>query len=197
MARQPRRLHDFIGQKRVVGHVEKLVKGSRRRGKAMCSLLLAARSGHGKTALAQALAREFGGDRDDGSIPCFRQVIGGAGIVDTLRVTLRDLRFADILFIDEAQSLCRASQESLYIALDRRKTYSVTEQGQLDRSELESIADFGLILATSEPGMLLPPLRGRLTTIEFEPYSISELKGMAQVAAEDGYQSIAGGRKEV
>ena len=181
--RPPRRFNDFIGQGRLLGLLKKLVEGARARGSAIRSMLIVGGPGQGKSALAQALAREYGGEGES-ETPTFHRLIAGRGIsAKAICERLRLLKFGDIVFIDEAHSLNPDSQETLYIALDEWKIFASTEDGKLDRATFTSVAQFALILATTLPGLILPPLRDRLTRVELDPYLVEELKAIAEAAA--------------
>ena len=187
MPRPPKFFHEFIGQKRVICYITKLVAGSKKLGKPAPSLLLVAAPGQGKTTLAEALAREYGGEGEDGALQGFHHLLGGkeADVVEKLQ----ELKYGDILFLDEAASLGRGAQEVLYLALDRRKTFELTEGRRVDRSALQSIAEFALILATYEPGLIPKALRDRLELVEFDPYTIPELTHIARTVAKgDGVE---------
>jgi Holliday junction resolvasome RuvABC ATP-dependent DNA helicase subunit len=100
---------------------------------------------------------------------------------------LQALRFGDIFFIDEAHSLCPDAQQVLYVALDQYKAPTTHKKG-LQRDRFVSVASFTLVLATNEPGRLKKSLRSRLERVEFDPYTIPELKAIAQRIA--GYEGI-------
>jgi Holliday junction DNA helicase RuvB len=86
--------------------------------------------------------------------------------------------------IDEAHSLSRDAQQVLFSALDEAKIPAVTEKGRLNRSEARSVAACTPILATDQPGNVKPALQSRLTPIEFVPYTLRELKTIAERVAE-------------
>jgi Holliday junction DNA helicase RuvB len=179
VARQPQTFNDFVGQRKVVRYVERLIRGAREHGSPCPSLLLAGRSGCGKTALARAVAREYGST--------FHPLLAGEDLRPfEICTTLAGLRHGDVLLLDEAHALKRDAQQVLYLALDEQKV-PARSAGRLDRGRHESIAAFTLVLATNEPGRLKPALRRRLTAIEFAPYSLRELVAVGKkAAAEEG-----------
>ena len=187
MARPPEKLNDFIGQARLRRHLNRLVDGSLSRGIVPPPLLFVARSGQGKSALAAALARKYAGEEWDEPASSFHYIIGGSGLTRIVPEKLRVVRYGDFLFMDEAHAMERDIQEMLFLVLDQWKTYQIDEKGRLDRSAFDSVAEFCLILATAEPSLVLPALRNRLEVLEFDPYTVPELKAIAElVATQDG-----------
>jgi Holliday junction DNA helicase RuvB len=175
MARPPKILHEFIGQRRVIQYLVNLITGAKVLGRPCLSILLIAPSGAGKSTLARAVATEYGSD--------LYPVLAG----DDLRVAdlceiLYQQKHGDVLFIDEAHSLNRDAQQVLYEAVGSYKAPALSE-GRVRRARWESIAAFTLILATNEPASLKQGLLTRLHHIEFDPYTIPELKAIAECVA--------------
>lgn len=170
-----KKFDQFIGQQRVIGHLRRLIEGAKTLGQPCPSLLFTGPSGYGKTALAEAVAAEYGSG--------FHRIFAGK---DTraahVASALAGLNHADVLLVDEAQSLTEDAQQILFLALDHKKAPPVL-LGKLDRSTEESIADFTLIAATDQPGRVKRALRRRLRPIEFDPYSQADLANVARLAA--------------
>jgi Holliday junction DNA helicase RuvB len=175
MPRPPKTFHEFIGQTRVIQYLVRLIAGAKALGSTCPSMLLIAPAGAGKTTLGRAIAAEYGSD--------LYPLLAGK---DTRAVDLCDVLFqlkhGDVFFIDEAHSLHRDAQQILYDALQDNKVPALRE-GRLHRSHTLSIAQFTLILASNEPGMLKIGLIDRVHRFEFDPYSIRELKAIAEYAA--------------
>jgi Holliday junction DNA helicase RuvB len=177
MARPPKTFAEFIGQRRVVEYLARLIKGSKAQRIPCPSILLIGPSGCGKTVLAKALATEYGAQ--------LHSVFAGNDVqaID-LCLLLRDVNHGDMVFVDEAHALQRDAQQIFLLALDESGIPRIVDR-QLDRHARTSIAPFTLILATNEPGCVKPALRGRLRSIEFAPYSPRELTAIAKKAADD------------
>ena len=172
MGRPPKTFHDFIGQGRVVNHLQTLIDGAKALGSACPSLMLSAPSGFGKSAMAEAIAHEYGSNLH----PLFA---GREAKAFDLASQLLDLQFGDILFIDEAHSLPHDAQELLLLAIDKRQVPTPREE-KLYRNHFSSIADLTLILASNQQSGIATALRNRLNTIEFESYKVDELKAIAE-----------------
>lgn len=184
MARPPASLHDFIGQPRVVAHLRDVVAGAKARGEAVPSILFIGRAGMGKTALAEATAREYGGDTSTDTSSCFRRIMAGPRVTKGLIEILGGLQHGDLLFVDEMHALDREAQELLHLALDERRTFGLTPRGAPDRTKLNSIAEFTLVGATTEPGRITKALRSRMHAVQLDSYSMRELKAIAEKVAE-------------
>jgi Holliday junction DNA helicase RuvB len=176
MGRPLQTFQDFIGQRRVVRHLERLIRGAQACGEPVVPLLLIARSGCGKTALAKAVAAAYG-SKLHGLVADHRTR------ASRLCAVLRELRHGDMFFIDEAHALGRDAQQVLYLALDEQRVPA--PQRDVMPDTYESIARFTLVLATNEPGTLKSAFCRRLVTLEFDTYSARELREIAEREATD------------
>ena len=93
MARPPRTFHEFVGQRRVITYLTRLIRGARALGKPCPSLLLAAPSGAGKTTFANAIATEYGSTL---------HLLNAGEATRTAEVCahLYDLTYGDVFFVD-------------------------------------------------------------------------------------------------
>ncbi len=172
MSRPASSFHHFVGQQRVVRHLERLINGAKAHGDPCTSVLLTGPAGYGKSSIAKAIAKEYGSN--------FHVLIAGSDTKPSeVCDVLREIKHGDVFLVDEAHSLSRDAQQLFYVALDQWRIPTPTERG-LNRSQFESIAQFTLILATNEPGGIRHALRSRLTRIEFDPYTQKELKEIAE-----------------
>ncbi|MFY9225198.1 MAG: AAA family ATPase [Blastocatellia bacterium] len=176
MGRPVKKFHDFVGQKRVINFLRKIIVGAKTLGQSCPPLLLKAPTGCGKSSLAKTVALEYESN--------FHLLLAGQEVqaIDICQMLSR-LEFGDVFAIDEAHSLSSDSQQILYLALDEQRI-PVISDGKIDRSQYVSIAEFCLVLATNEPGSLKRALANRLHHVELEPYSLEELKAIAETIAE-------------
>lgn len=129
-------------------------------------------SGVGKTALARALAEEYGA----GLI----KVVGYCGHAELTR-KLTELKQAEFLFVDECHRLGPAEQELLMETIENRNVPGLAKAAGAQRV---AIPTWTLVLATDQPGKLLDALYKRIViTVELDLYTTTELKEIVEVAA--------------
>jgi len=79
----------------------------------------------------------------------------------------------DVVHIDEAHELPKEQQTALYLALDQKKLFV---RGSKSKPQAIPIADFTLLLSTTDEYRLLQPLRDRMKLLlRFEFYTEEEL----------------------
>jgi Holliday junction DNA helicase RuvB len=110
---RPNTLHDFVGQRELVRHLEIVLGSARSRGQSVDHSALCRPSGTG-----QDLARRHRGCRD--GFGTAHHVGTGALTPGDLAALLTDLQDGDVLFIDEIHRLSRAVEEILYPAMEDR-----------------------------------------------------------------------------
>jgi Holliday junction DNA helicase RuvB len=160
----------------VVSHVRRLIRGARLRGEPLAPLLLLGPSGVGKSRFVDALAAEDGVNR--------RTLFAGRSVKVVDMVTaFTGLNPFDLLFIDEAHSLGEDEQQILFRAIDYREVPVVSGR-RVDLAKFESVSPFGLVLATNQPGRLVPALRRRTQELAFLPYTVPELTWVGRRLAE-------------
>ncbi len=153
----PPTLDHVIGQPQVVAKLKVAVEAAFADSEPLPHTLLTGPPGTGKTLLGKVLAREMAGE--------FHEVLGqsifGIGCLNGLLMTPTSPRA--VIMIDEAHEADPSVQVALYKALDEGKIFVGNAQRQ-SLSKLD-IQPFTLILATTDPQSLLPPLRDRMKMI--------------------------------
>jgi len=162
---RPRRLGDFVGQRRLTTNLAVFIQAARHRGEALDHTLFFGPPGLGKTTLAHIIANEMDARFHLTSGP----VLERAG---DLAALLTNLQAGDVLFIDEIHRLPPAVEEILYPAMEDFELDLVIGQGPAARSVRLSLPRFTLVGATTRTSLLTAPLRDRFGIVhrlEFYP----------------------------
>src|SRR5690348_5493008 len=175
---RPKRLQEFIGQKKVKDNLAVAIQAARSRGEALDHVLLYGPPGLGKTTLATIIANEMG-------VP-FQQTSGPAlQIKGDLTAVLTNLREKQVLFIDEVHRLQAALEELLYSALEDYKLDIMIGQGPSARTHTIEVKPFSFVAATTRAGLLSAPLRSRFgVVLRLDFYTPEDLKVIVRRSAE-------------
>src|SRR5262245_17600562 len=169
-ALRPRRLAEFIGQKRVREQLSLLLHGALRRGRPPDHVLMSGGPGLGKTTLAMIVAAELGAPLRVTSGPALERAGDLAAILSTLSE-------GEVLFIDEIHRMARPAEEMLYLAMEDFRVDIVVGKGPGATSIPLDIAPFTLVGATTRAGVLPAPLRDRFGfTAHMDFYDVPELE---------------------
>jgi Holliday junction DNA helicase RuvB len=151
---RPRRLADFVGQRRLTSNLSVFINAARHREECLDHVLFFGPPGLGKTTLAHIISSEMEAEIHISSGP----VLERAG---DLAAILTNLQEGDVLFIDEIHRLNPAVEEILYPAMEDFELDLVIGQGPAARSVRLTLPRFTLIAATTRAGLLTAPLRDR------------------------------------
>jgi Holliday junction DNA helicase RuvB len=167
----PSSLRHIIGQRSVVEQVQVAIEAAFADGKKFDSSLLVGAPGLGKSQLARVIAQEMAAD--------FTEVLGQSiqSSADLNSLLLAAAQ-KSVVHIDEAHELDKTYQTALYLALDRRQVF--LQGGRSNRGPQSiSIADFTMLLSTTDEYRLLQPLRDRMKLVlRFEFYGEDDLTTM-------------------
>ena len=151
---RPRRLTEFIGQKKIANNLNICLVAAKQRKEPLEHILLSGPPGLGKTSLAHILAHEMNTKITATSGPAIERAGDLIGI-------LTNLDKGDILFIDEIHRLSKVVEEFLYPAMESFQIDFIIDKGPYAKTIKFNLKPFTLVGATTRTGLLAAPLRSR------------------------------------
>jgi Holliday junction DNA helicase RuvB len=151
---RPKRLDEYIGQKRVKENIQIAIEAARSRGEALDHVLLYGPPGLGKTTLAQIIAYELQVPIKTSAGPLLERK-------GDLTAILTSLETKEVFFLDEIHRLQPAVEEVLYPAMEDFRVDLIIGQGPGARIHPFQLGHFTLIGATTRAGLITAPLRSR------------------------------------
>jgi len=174
---RPKTLDECIGQREAVERLRIGIEAAKMRSEPLEHLLLYGPPGLGKTTFAHIVANELGVDIH----VCSGSALERAG---DIMGYLLNLRYGDVLFIDEIHRLPRGVEEFLYSVMDRFiVSFPISKRVGVKPPEFKLQA-FTLIGATTRAGSISRPLRERFgICIRLDFYSVEELTEIVKRSA--------------
>src|SRR5579863_7889282 len=165
---QPMSLRHIVGQRGVVDAVAVAIDACQMDARRFEHSLMVGPPGLGKTVIAQVLAAELAADYFE----VLGQSIKHSSDLNGVLLAATD---GSVVFIDEAHELKTEFQTALYLALDKRKIILTGGKSSGSPQDIP-LADFALLLASTDEHCLLQPLRDRMRLLlRFTYYSVEEL----------------------
>lgn len=153
----PPTLDHVVGQTQVTAKLKVAVEAAFADQQPLPHVMLTGPAGTGKTMLSQVVAREMATE--------FREVLGQS-LVNVAALNgflLGASEPRSILFIDEAHEIPASVQTGLLKAIDERAVFLCSDSD--NKVSRLAIEPFTLVLATTDPQGLIPPLRDRMRLI--------------------------------
>lgn len=151
---RPKKLEEFVGQKNTIENLKVFIQAAKKRKEPLEHILLFGPPGLGKTTLAHIIAREMDVNIYPTSGPILERPFDLAGI-------LSNLKYGDIIFIDEVHRINNLVEEYLYPALEDFHLDIIQDKGMGAQTLRLKLEKFTLIGATTRSGLLTSPLRSR------------------------------------
>lgn len=149
---RPTSLNHIVGQESVKSQIAVAVEAAFNDDRPCDHALLVGPPGLGKSALANVIAQEMASK--------FHEILGQSiACPADLNALLLNVQEKDVVHIDECHELRKDYQTALYLALDKRTVF--ISSGKSRTPQGIPLANFTLLLSTTDEYCLLQPLRDR------------------------------------
>lgn len=173
---RPKEMNEIVGQTSVVNQLKMVIVGATLRQAKVPNILLVGPSGHGKSTLAGVVAHEMGAELISTNGMLLRKTQDLVGL-------LMKAPSPVCLFIDEVHALPTAVAEVLYEVLEDGQLSTIIGSGGDATAIVHKMEGFVCIAATTRPGVLPAPFRGRFGYVgQVIPYTMEELGEMVHRA---------------
>ena len=170
---RPSSLRHFVGQTGVVASLGVAIDSCFADNRPLEHCLLVGPAGTGKSEIAAILTKEM-------ATKCHESLGQSIRCNADLNALLLGAKDKQIVFIDEVHELEKVFQTALYLAIDKRR---VSVCGTKSVRSIP-LAEFTLILGTTDEYSVLQPLRDRMKMVlRFDFYGTEELTQIVQVRA--------------
>lgn len=162
----PQSLSHLVGNTHVVDQVRVALDAAQMDGRRFDHSILTGAPGLGKTQICHVICQEMAVDLHE----VLGQSVSSNADLNALLLAAKD---RDIIYIDECHELPKEHQTALYLALDQRK---LVISGKGRSPQTIPLADFTLLLSTTDEYSVLQPLRHRARLeLRLQPLSVPEL----------------------
>ena len=162
---KPTSLNRMIGQSSVIDQVRVALDASQMDGQKFPNSLMVGPPGTGKTQLCHIVAAEMASDVHE----CLGSTLTNTSDLFALLLAAKD---KDVVYIDEIHSAPKDIFVTLLLALDQQK---VVLSGKNRSPQSLPLADFTLLLSTTEEYLVPRPLSDRCMLLRFGYYSNEDL----------------------
>lgn len=161
----PTSLNHIVGQQSVKDQLTVALDAAFEDGRRLDDALLVGPPGTGKSQVASILSLEL-------ATVCHETLGQSITSASDLNALLLGAKDNEIVFIDEIHELQKVYQTALYLAIDKRRVCVIGSKAVQNIP----LAEFTLLLGTTDEYCLLQPLRDRMKLVlRFQFYSVDEL----------------------
>ena len=167
---RPEVLDDYIGQEKVKNQIAEAIQAAKLKRQPLEHMLLFGSAGLGKTSMAKIIANEMNSNIIIMSGPTIKDV-------KTFFSFIKNVKYGDIVFIDEIHRISAAAAEAVYTVMEDFELSYLEKEDEESRNVTIKLPRFTMIGATTHSGLLEKPLRDRFTLqFKLDLYKNEELQ---------------------